>query len=261
MKQNYTVSRWLVLILGVASCTPLLPLGAAPAPAGQAAATAAALDNQRFSGKVIETMNAAGYTYVRVDTGKAKYWAAAPQFPVKVGDTITIEDGMAMRNYHSKTLKRDFDLVYFTGRALVNGAQANASAAALPQGHPPLTGQTTAPGAQLDFAGLKKAEGGKTIQEIYAQKTKLAGQPVKVRGKVVKYNHQIMGKNWIHLRDGSGTEGSNDLTLTTQSQAKVGDTVVATGKIVLDKDFGHGYKYGIIMEDAKLTVEPAIARK
>jgi hypothetical protein len=96
---------------------------------------------QTFTGKVLETMNAATYTYVRVDTGKATNWAAAQQFSVKVGDTVTIKDGMPMPNYHSKTLNRDFDLVYFTGRAAVAGAADSGAAAKtteLPAGHPPI---------------------------------------------------------------------------------------------------------------------------
>lgn len=84
-----------------------------------------------FSGKVLETMNAATYTYIRVDTGKATNWAAAPQFAVKVGDTVTVESGMPMPNYHSKTLNRDFEVVYFTGRVRVAGAVAQTNAAAL----------------------------------------------------------------------------------------------------------------------------------
>jgi hypothetical protein len=217
--------------------------------------SAAAMNAQSFSGKVIETTNAANYTYVLVDTGAQKKWAAAPQFPVKAGDSITIEEGMPMPNYHSKTMNRDFDVVYFTSRALVAGAAADAahSVPILPQGHPPITG--AAPPTKTDLTGIKKAEGGKTIAEIFAAKPQIAGQQVKVRGKVVKFNPMIIGKNWLHLQDGSGSEGSNDLTLTTLADVKVGNTVVATGTIAVDKDFGYGYKYSVIMEDAKLVVE------
>ena len=74
---------------------------------------------------------------------------------------------------------------------------------------------------------------------------------------MVKFNQQIMGKNWLHIRDGSGEADAktNDLTVTTGVTAKVGDTVLVTGKLVLDKDFGYGYKYAVIIEDAKVTVE------
>ena len=76
-----------------------------------------------------------------------------------------------------------------------------------------------------------------------------------MRGKVVKFSPQIMGKNWIHVQDGTGAAGTNDLTVTTLDEAKVGDTVLVTGKITLNKDFGMGYKYDLIIEDGKVKVE------
>jgi hypothetical protein len=78
---------------------------------------------------------------------------------------------------------------------------------------------------------------------------------VKVRGKVVKYNSGIMGKNWLHIQDGSGAAGSNDLTVTTSANTKVGDTVLVAGVLSANKDFGSGYKYALIVQDAKVTVE------
>jgi hypothetical protein len=65
----------------------------------------------------------------------------------------------------------------------------------------------------------------------------------------------IMGKNWIHVQDGTEAAGNYDLTVTTQGTAKVGDVVVVEGGISLNKDFGAGYKYDVIMEDASCTVE------
>lgn len=217
-----------------------------------------------FSGKVIETMSTAGYTYVLVDTGKAKTWAAAPQFAVKVGDTVAVGDGMPMPNYHSKSLNRDFDLVIFTGNVKVNGAvPANASAPSanagkLPEGHPPISGGAGAgsePKPAVNLSGIKKAEGGKSIAEVYAEKAKLAGKKVKVRGRVVKYNAEIMGKNWLHIQDGSGAVGSNDLAVTTQVKTKVGDLVLINGTVAINKDFGGGYQYSVIVEEAQVTVE------
>jgi len=113
-----------------------------------------------------------------------------------------------------------------------------------------------APATDVDLTGIAKADGGKTIAEVYADKDQLGDTPVIVRGKVVKTNAEIMGKNWLHIRDGSGAEGSNDLTVTTAGELpKVGDTVLVTGKVSLNKDFGMGYQYPVIMEDAEVTVE------
>lgn len=228
----------------------------------------ASAESEAFSGKVIETMNAGSYTYVRVDTGKNKSWAAAPKFEVKVGDKVDVARAMPMANYHSKILKKDFDVVFFTGSVTVNGKPAGADAAQdLPKGHPPLAGDAgalpkghpaigaDAAKAATDFSKIKKPAGGLAVSEIVTSRTKLKNKAVAVRGKVVKYNGNVMGKNWLHIRDGSGGEGNNDLTVTTSSVAKVGDTVLVSGKVSTDRDFGGGYKYPVILEDAKVVVE------
>lgn len=211
-----------------------------------------------ISGSVVETMNAAGYTYVLVDDGKEKVWAAAPQFSVSVGDQVMVPEGMAMHNYHSQTLDRDFDVVYFVESVLnaSNPAAAAPAAAAMqmPEGHPSIKSETP---SAVDLTNIAKADGGMTVAEIYGGKADLSGKDVTLRGKVVKFSPQIMGTNWIHIQDGSGdqADGSNDLTVTSSIQVKVGDTVVATGPLTLDKDFGYGYKYDLIMENAAITIE------
>jgi hypothetical protein len=245
MKQSL-LSGVLMMVLacgGGLAASPAEPVAAAPAKAGG------------LAGKVVETMNAASYTYVLIDTGEKKVWAAAPQFAVKTGDAVTVADAMPMTNYHSKTLNRTFETVYFSGGIAVKGANAGSAAAAtaLPKGHPPMS--TAAGPAAPDLSGITRAPNGQTVAEIHAGKAKLAGKPIAVRGRVVKFNAMIMGKNWLHLRDGSGAEGTNDLTVTTATKVKVGDLVLVTGVLKTDRDFGGGYKYSLIVEDANVTVE------
>ncbi|MFK5927172.1 MAG: hypothetical protein QM483_11120 [Desulfuromusa sp.] len=221
------------------------------------------------SGTVLETMNAAGYTYVYVDNGTEKIWAAAPEFAVKVGDEVMVPEGMAMHNYHSQSMNRDFDVVYFV-EAVLNASDPTVGAPAMgsgmmagenpadmqmPKGHPSISASTAPP--EIDLSAVQKAADGLTIGEIYAGKADLSGKTVTLRGKVVKFSPQIMGTNWIHLQDGSGDQATetNDLTVTSSVQVNVGDTVVASGPLTLDKDFGYGYKYNLIMENAAVTVE------
>jgi ribosomal protein S17 len=238
---------------------PLGEKAAAGAPAGTAPA------GKIFSGTVVDTMNASNYTYVQVDNGKEKIWAAAPQFDVKKGDKVNVPEGMPMKDYKSEALKRTFDTVYFVG-AIGKGDQMPAAAgeqmgAAAPQSgqpmpeglHPKVDASQAAKDANVTFSGIKKAE--KTVADVFAGQAALSGKEVSIRGKVVKFNAMIMGKNWIHLQDGSGATGTNDLTITTDTDAKVGDTVLVQGKVTLNKDFGMGYKYGVIIEDAKVKVE------
>jgi hypothetical protein len=130
-------------------------------------------------------------------------------------------------------------------------APAASAAPTMPADHP-----AAKPGEAVDLSGIAKADGGKTVAEVFAEKASLAGKPVTVRGKVVKVNGGIMGKNWLHVRDGSGAEGTNDLTVTTAGELPaLGAIVVVTGPVTLDKDFGMGYQYAVIVEDADVKVE------
>jgi len=211
-------------------------------------------------GKVLETMNSGGYTYVQVDTGSEKIWVATPEFSVKVGDPVVIPAGMPMYNFHSTTLNRTFEVVYFVSAISVDGVDTGLKAGTMgqtlpqmPPGHPPTVANKTA----VDLSGIVKAQGGLTVSEVLTGKNDLAGKQVMLRGKVVKFMAEIMGKNWIHVQDGTGSQGTNDLTVTVAPEivAKVGDTVLVKGIVTTEKDFGYGYKYDVILEDAQVTVE------
>jgi membrane protein implicated in regulation of membrane protease activity len=219
-----------------------------------------------FSGKVTETLDAGGYTYVAVDTGTNQTWAAAPEFTVKAGDLVTVPDSMPMSNFHSQSLNRDFPVIYFAGSITVQGANSSAAklpadhpavggavGGDLPAGHPAIPARPALP--KVDVSGIKPASGGKTVAEIFAASATLAGKSVKVRGKVVKYNPGIMGKNWVHIQDGTGSAGSNDLLVTTTDPAKRGDTVLVEGKVAVNQDFGANYKYSVLLEEARVTAE------
>jgi len=203
-------------------------------------------------------MDAGGYTYVLVDTGNQKVWAAGPQTAVNVGANVHLTDGMAMRDFHSQTLDRTFDVVFFVASLKGSGGAAPALSQSTIQ--QPIPGHGSSPetgtlGIAVDLSDIQKVSGGKTIAELFAEGEKLADEEVSVRGRVVKYSAGIMGRNWIHIQDGSGSVGSNDLTVTTGDTAKLGDLVVIRGTLKTNQDFGHGYAYEILVEQAKVTVE------
>lgn len=214
---------------------------------------------QQMSGTVLETMDTAGYTYVKVKTADKDIWAAAPQFKVAVGDQVIIPAGMIMPNYHSNTLNRDFKELYFVSNIIAPNAQMALSAdgtTKCPNNTSGSMAHTKAdPTIEVDFSDLKKADNGYTIAEIFAQKDKLANKEITLRAKVVKFSPRIMKTNWLHLEDGSVTTGTRDLTVTSHAQAAVGDTVVVKGTLDLNQDFGYGYKYDLIIQDAQVTVE------
>jgi hypothetical protein len=235
-----------------AATTASLPPGhpaigtAAPAAAAQpGAAPAAASAANVLSGTVIEMLDAPGYTYVHVKTASGQEWAAVPATTIKKGSTVNIAVQMPMENFESKTLKRKFDRILF-------GTVAGGGAA--PPSMPPPQMMTSA-AADPGDVNVSRADGGKTIAEVWAQKSTLKDAPIVVRGKVVKFLPAIMGKNWLHLRDGSGSAkaGDNDLAVTTGDTVKVGDVVTVKGTLHTDKDFGAGYSYAVIIEDGAIV--------
>ena len=212
-----------------------------------------------FTGKVMETMDAARYTYVHVDIGSTQIWAAAPAFTVQVGETVTVPRGLPMTGFYSSSLKRTFDTIYFVNGVHKEGEEGVAP----PPGHPPVTelpmghAHSGAPSVDLDMSDVTRPEGGLTVGEVYAQKSSLAGQTVLVRGKVAKFTPAIMNRNWLHLRDGTGRAGSDDLTVGTKATAAVGDLVTVKGRLATDKDYGLGIRYDLLLEDADVAVEKA----
>lgn len=212
----------------------------------------AQLERGAHKGKVISTMNSGGYTYIEFEENGKKIWVACRELEVSVGDTIEFSKAAPMRNFHSRTLKRTFETILFVNRITVAGSKG--AKYKLPKGHAPVDRESPKK-ITVEPDSVKKAEKGYTVAECYAMKYSQGGKSVTVRGKVVKFTAKIMGKNWIHIRDGSGKEGSNDLTVTTKNTVAVGDMVLVTGKIAYNKDFGFGYVYKVIIEEASVIVE------
>jgi hypothetical protein len=202
-------------------------------------------------GTVVATANGGRYTYVQIDLDGKEIWYAVPATEFKIGERVIAPEGMPMKDFYSKTLDRTFDMVYFAGSI----TQLNPpEGVTLPPDHPPIEEARVPTLDEIDLSGIARPEGGKTVAEIYQQQHALAGKPVLVRGKAVKVANGILGKNWVHLRDGSGEEGSNDLTITTSDTVKAGATITASGTLQLDRDFGSGYKYDVLLEDADIEL-------
>ena len=252
---------FVVAMAAAAGCRPAAP-AAAPAATRPAPSSAHAAEPARSAapateatgtatGSVAETLNAAGYTYVRLKTDADEIWIAANEFKPKPGERLTVSLEMPMRNYHSTTLNRDFALVYFVSQVAREG-QSLASAPEQPAAPSATPARQSAPGAAAPAERIAPPSGGISIVDVWAKRTSLAGTEVVVRGKVVKVNSGIMDRNWIHLQDGSGSaaDQTNDLTVTTAADVKVGDIVTMSGVLAIDKDFGAGYAYAAIIEKA-----------
>ena len=209
------------------------------------------LEGRRITGTVVTTSSVASYTFVQIDTGDGVVWAAAPRTQGKEGDTVLLPDGSPIPEFYSPSLDRRFDIIYFASSMQVHPS-GGAVSMDLYQHCPP--GESS--GAEVDVSGTERAPGGLTIGEILERAAGLAGEEVSLRGKVVKCSRGILGRTWIHLRDGTfGPEGTSDVTVTTRDAAAIGDSVLVRGTVVLDQDFGYGYRYDLLIEDASITIE------
>jgi hypothetical protein len=202
-----------------------------------------------IKGEVLEVIDAASFTYLRLKTKDGEAWASVPKAAFKKGAQATIEDAIVMKDFKSKSLNRTFPVIYLGG---MSGATAGS-----PHGSGGMSNPHAGAAAKpVDTANIRvaKAQGANamTVAEIVTKGAALKDKPVLVRGKIVKYNEGVMGKNWIHLRDGSGSDKdeTNDIIVTTANAAKLGDVVTVKGVVHTDKDFGAGYSYKVLIEDA-----------
>jgi hypothetical protein len=208
---------------------------------------------------VQEVLQAGQYTYLKVKEGDGELWIAVNAVQAEVGKTYYYKDGMEMKNFHSKELNRDFPSVYFINEISTDPEMKTGTASTPTPDHGQMGGMDNQAGMTPGKPVIEKqnikvalAAGGITIADLYAKKDKYSGKSVKISGKVVKFNPAIMDKNWIHIQDGTDNNGDFDLTITTSATVKVGDVITVEGKVALDKDFGAGYFYKVIVEDANV---------
>ena len=196
--------------------------------------------------KVNEVIQTSNYTYLKVSDNGAENWIAVNRQEAAVGETYYYEQALEMKNFNSKELNRTFETIYF-----VQGLSTQPVAAAT---EPQMGNKAVQPTLTIkEGISVSPAEGGVSIANLYASRNDYSGKTVKMKGQVVKINEEVMGKNWIHIQDGTKDGENFDLTITTLDKVKVDDVVTFEGTITLKKDFGYGYFYELIMEDAKLV--------
>ena len=241
-------------------------------------AASAALGAGTLNGLVAESMNSGGYTYVLLKHDGGETWVAMPEQPVTKGQQITLPVEMEIKNFHSPTLNRDFESIVFSSGKETNGHADKAAASAAaggsfaeavakeqaasqnPHGNAQALPEESAgsAGAVVPFADIKvekaTGEGAVTVAEVFENAKKLDGKTLRLRGRVMKVSHAIMGRNWIHLQDGTGDplHNTHDLVATSDAAPNIGEVIVVVGKLTADKDFGAGYRYAALIEGAKV---------
>ena len=191
--------------------------------------------------KVEEVLNTEKYSYLVVTEGGDKFWIAIPRKEVEIGGTYYYKGGLLKKNFESKEHNRVFETIYLVSDVFPHPINSSESA------------RNEAADQEINTQNpinITQAEGSIKLSELFSNRGNYQGKVVQVTGKCVKVNPKIMGRNWIHIQDRSG-EGL-DLTVTTTENVQLDDIVSFEGIITLNKDFGAGYRYDIIMEKAIL---------
>lgn len=217
---------------------------------GQPVATNQVQSNIK-SFEVQEVIQTSSYTYMKVTENSLDKWVAVSRMDAAKGDKYYYDSELQMTNFHSKELDRDFETIYFINTVSSSPLAGHSTGTAPAASMPSHSGKATV--KQSSEITLEKESGELTIAQIFESPENYANKEVEIRGVVVKVNKQVMGKNWIHIQDGSKFNDRFDLTITTQNLPEINDEVTFKGTIILNKDFGAGYFYDVIMEDAVQT--------
>lgn len=253
--RNHCIAAGFAIVLSfvVASAQATPPKGiSAPSPSEKMPSPAEAPnDHAVLSGNVVETMNAGGYTYALIEKNGKKTWVAVPETKITVGRQVTFQPGQEMKEFTSKSLNRTFETIVFSG-----GVASETAADPGQKVDAKHAGSKAAVVKSAEKISVEKARGPNsyTVAEIFSRSKKLNKKTALVKARVVKVSAGIMGRNWIHLQDGTGdaSRGTSDLIATSQELPAVGDVITMKGIIYKDKDFGSGYKYTVIMENASI---------
>ena len=194
---------------------------------------------------LFRSIQASQYTYLKVSENGAENWIAVSRQEAEKGEIYYFNKALEMKNFHSKELERDFETIFFVQEISTLPIIADVQT-------PAQQGNKVA-STQKEGISVAPAEGSVSIAQLYAGRNDYAGKTIKMKGQVVKVNEEVMGKNWVHIQDGTKDGESFDLTITTLDKAVVDEVVTFEGTITLNKDFGYGYSYELIMEDAKLV--------
>lgn len=202
--------------------------------------------------EVSEVIQGNTYTYMKVKENMGERWIATGKTEAEEGDVLYYGEALEMPNFHSKEIDRTFDKIYFIDMVsetpIVQNQMGQMPMGNMGQGH-----SGAVEPEQKSSISLEKSDDEVTIAEIYANPKDFEGKEFEIRGVVTKVNKEIMGKNWIHLQDGTSNDGAYDLTVTTQDLPEVNEEVTFKGTVTLEKDFGAGYYYDVIIEDAELV--------
>lgn len=193
---------------------------------------------------VNEVLPTAKYVYLNVNEGENQFWIATGKQEIKKGATYFYRGGLLKTNFESKEYKRIFDKIYLVSSLVAENHGSNTL--------PTLSQNSiSASPAPENVPSAAPRKGSIKIADLVKNPKKYEGKTVQISGKCVKVNPNIMNRNWIHIQDGS--QDDFDLVITSSSQVAVGAQLTMEAVVVLNKDFGAGYRYDLILENGTIV--------
>lgn len=201
------------------------------------------------------------YTYLEVLENGNKQWLAVPSCDVRIGETVYYRGGMLMSQFESKELGKTFDRILFLDKVLKDpnqppAAQSNPHAQ-ISQGQDPHAAALPGMGSSKDTVRqqvkIDRPTNSTSIADLLKSPKDFEGKRIVIKGKVTKYTSGVMGKNWVHIQDGTDYKGKFEIVITTDAELNVGDIAIFDGPISLNKDLGFGYFFEVLMENATLV--------
>lgn len=189
---------------------------------------------------VKEIENAGMYTYVRVAENNENYWIAIPKSEIEIGKEYYYKGGMKMVDFKSKELNKTFDTIWFLDTFFNKNPDNND----LDKAHNSIT-------PELNEI-IEQPENGISIAKLLSDSESFSNKEILIKGRVVKVNKNILNRNWVHLKDGTSFNNKSELTISTTDTVMLGDIVTFKGQLTLDKDFGYGYVYPVLVENGQV---------
>jgi hypothetical protein len=206
------------------------------------------LSNELHTVVVKEVLQATRYEYLKVEEGKELFWIAVRKQDVKIGETYYYKRALLKTNFESKEHNKLFEKIYLVTNLVQADNHGNDNAVATKTNISEMKISTSEPDKKIVKNNTKiDQEGSITIAELVENYKKYEGKTVQISGKCVKVNANIMGRNWIHIKDGS--KDDYDLVITSDTFVTEGSTITVKATVSLNKDFGAGYIYDLILED------------
>jgi len=195
---------------------------------------------------VNEILPTTKYVYLNVTEGGEQFWIATRKQDVILGKTYFYRNGLLKTNFESKEYKRVFDRIFLVSNLVAERHGGNTGIAKVDFGETK-TEFVQKENIPTHTEKIAQHKGDIKIADIVANPKKYDGKTVQITGKCVKINPNIMERNWIHLQDGS--KDDFDLVVTSNTFVPEGKVVTIKALVSLNRDFGAGYRYDLILEN------------